>query len=210
MLITLAGIDGAGKSTQSKLLENWLKSRNFQVTVLNKWDIFDLEIFPECRFLQPNLDQLRECISEMDGPARALFLIWSITIAMKNFRESSNHIYISDGYWIKHLASEILYGNDEQWLFDITSHLPASDLVLYFEIDAEKTAVRKDSYTPYECGRQDVSGHMFVAHQIKLKKLLDNWSRSMGWTIINAKEESNEVFKSLHGPIMQLIGESNE
>jgi hypothetical protein len=32
----------------------------------------------------------------------------------------------------------------------------------------------------------------------------------MGWTIINAREESNEVFKSLHGPIMQLIGESNE
>lgn len=210
MLITLAGVDGAGKSTQSKFLLEWLKSKNIEVTILDKWDIFNLDMFPECRFIQPDLDQLRECISEMDGPARALFLIWSVTMTMKNFREDSSRIYISDGYWIKHLASEILYGNEEQWLLSIISHLPSSDLVLYFEIDAAETTARKKSYTPYECGRQVVSKQTFFTHQTKLKNLLDNWSRSMGWTIINAEQGADDVFKILQAAVMHMIDNYHE
>ncbi|MNJ42126.1 thymidylate kinase [compost metagenome] len=197
MLITLAGVDGAGKSTQTARLVRWLQSENHQVTVLDKWDIFDTERFPECRFILADLDLLRRCIAEMDGAARAMFLFWSISITMKHFSNASERVYISDGYWIKHLASEILYGNDEKWLFDVVSHFPESDLVVYFDIDVSMTAVRKRFYTPYECGREGVSQHAFVKHQTKLKEVLDGWAENMNWYKVDASLPADEVFEQI-------------
>lgn len=205
MLITLAGLDGAGKSTQCKLLEEWLNAKQIKTTVLDKWDIFDLQAYPECRFISPNLNLLRECIAEMHGPSRALFLIWTIATTLKKMNEAHDHIYISDGYWFKHLASEVLYGNDKQWLFSLVSELPTSNIVLYFNVEVNDTAKRKSVYTPYECGRGGVSESSFRAHQTKLKLLLDRWSSEFNWTVIDANQSPELVFASLQEVIAPAL-----
>nr|AFM38991.1 hypothetical protein [Pseudomonas syringae]CAA83856.1 unknown [Pseudomonas syringae] len=205
MLITLAGIDGAGKSTQCRHLERWLVSKNIPVNVIDKWDVLKPEVFPECRFIQPDLDQLRVCIAQMEGASRALFLIWSIATVMKQYERDPHQVYILDGYWMKHLASEILYGNDEQWLLGLVSVLPPADTVLYFDVDVARTGVRKQAYTPYECGRNEVSRQAFDKHQLALKGLMDRWSSSMGWTVIDANQPEALVSAALQEVLTPLL-----
>lgn len=210
MLITLVGLDGAGKSTQCKLIEEWLKAKDFNSTVLDKWDIFDLHAHPECRFISQDLDLLRDCISEMHGESRALFLIWTIATTLKTIKETKDHIYISDGYWFKHLAAETLYGNNKGWLFSLVSELPKADIVIYFSVDVDGTAKRKSVYTPYECGRNAVNESSFRAHQTKLKDLLDSWSKEFNWRIIDANQSPDVVFASLQKIISPAVQRTYE
>lgn len=205
MLIALAGIDGAGKSTQCKLLKQWLNSRRIEATVLDKWDIFDSDTYPECRFIVPDLDLLRNCIAEMHGPSRAIFLIWTIAATLKKMTNALDHVYISDGYWYKHLASEVLYGVDKQWLLSLVSELPIADIILYFNVDIDNTAVRKETYTPYECGRDAVSTSSFCEHQKKLKSVLDDWALEFGWSVIDANKPPDIVFASLKKYVSALL-----
>lgn len=207
MLIVLAGTDGAGKSTQCEYLQRWLTSMGVPCRVIDKWDVFDTEAFPECRFLQPDLDQLRVCIAQMQGPARALFLIWSIATVMKQYQPCTDQVYLLDGYWMKHLAAEALYGNDEQWLFDLVSPLPVADRVLYFDIEVGVTGLRKQAFTPYECGCEEIGAHTFSEHQAKLKKLMDRWSHALGWTVIDADQPAYRVSADLRNILLPLLKE---
>jgi thymidylate kinase len=205
MLIALAGIDGAGKSTQCRHLEQWLVSKSIPVKVIDKWDILDSKRFPECRFIQPDLDQLRVCIAHMEGASRALFLIWAIAAVMKRYEQDPGQVYLLDGYWMKHLASEILYGNEEAWLLGLVSVLPSADKILYFDVDVSRTRVRKQVFTPYECGRNDVSEQAFDMHQLALKGLMDRWADNMGWTIIDANQPESSVRAALQEVLAPLL-----
>lgn len=205
MLIALAGIDGSGKSTQCRYLEHFLVSKGLRVKVIDKWEILNQEAFPECRFVKSDLEQLRTCIAQMQGASRALFLMWSIATVMKQCEESLEQIYILDGYWMKHMASEILYGNDEEWLLGLVSALPPVDKVLYFNVDISRTSVRKQAYTSYECGRSAVNREAFCMHQRALKGLMDRWSKSMGWTIIDANQSEPIVSAALREILIPLL-----
>ncbi|RRO07663.1 hypothetical protein DMB81_009745 [Pectobacterium aquaticum] len=208
LIITLAGTDGAGKSTQAQLIKDWLKKRGFEVLVVDKWSILDSSQHPECRFINSNLDELRHCISEMKNQSRTLFLFWSIFQSMENirFNASDKTVFILDGYWIKHAASEIIYGNSEDWVLSITSEFPESDIVLYFDIPVSETVHRKDEFTPYECGRNiDFTKQDFVSHQNTLKKLMDTWCEKFKWTVIDAGLDKNKVFDCIIEHIKKVL-----
>ncbi|MFM2666677.1 hypothetical protein AAFX24_17755 [Vibrio mediterranei] len=200
MLITLAGPDGAGKSTQAKLLYDHYLKQGYSVKILDKWDILNTSVNPECRFINSSLDELRFCISEMKGESRPLFLFWSIFQSIVDIKDihDPNIIYISDGYWIKHAASEVLYGHNEDWIRSITSAFPHSDYLFYFDIQPNVTSVRKSDFTPYECGRNiEMKPEQFINHQSSLKLLMDKWSRQDNWVSINANRSVQDVFHDL-------------
>lgn len=189
MLITFTGCDGAGKSTQVKYVKDWLENNGYRVEILDKWDVLDKEKFPEARFIDTPLDDFRVCISEMEGISRALFLFWTISITLtKDNLKDDNKIYILDGYWIKHAASEILYGCEESFIKSIYQQLPKSDLVLYFDITPEEALLRKKGdLTPYECGRDsELKEENFIKHQTKLRNLMDSWSQQYNWSRVSS------------------------
>src|SRR5438552_1550945 len=108
MLIAFCGCDGSGKSMQVQRIRSWLDRDGYCVDVINKWDILDPVKFPECRFIRTQLDDLRVCIAEMDGAARAMFLFWSISLTLT--KPDRDKIMLADGYWMKHAAAELEYG----------------------------------------------------------------------------------------------------
>lgn len=184
MLITIAGCDGAGKSTQMKKVKNWLENNNYEVVILDKWDILNTEKFPECRFINTPLDDLRVCISEMEGISRALLLFWSISITLtKNNLNDDGKIYLLDGYWMKHAASEIVYGCNPEWIKKTFEQLPESELVLYLDVPPEEALNRKQGdLTPYECGRDaNLTPENFIKHQAKLRNILTSWANEYNW-----------------------------
>lgn len=188
MIIAVCGTDGAGKSTQINNLIKNNKDRFNKVEVLDKWSILEKSEFPECRFIETKLDDLRVDISHMEGYSRILFLFWSIYITMsKKDLYDKNSLFILDGYWMKHAASEIIYGCNEKVVDDLTKVFPEPDMTLYINTPIEETVKRKKGdFTPYECGRDDqMKIENFITHQKKLKALMDQWSKNYNWQIID-------------------------
>ncbi len=210
MLIALIGQDGAGKSTQSLMLQDWLNSIGKSVCVLDKWDVLDAAQHNECRFMSGDRHQLRVCISEMEGHARALFLMWTMHITMqKKMQANPDTVFISDGYWVKHAASEIVYGIDSAWVENLVSVFPKPDLTFYFEIDPLLAANRKDEFTPYECGRDTgLSLESFLVHQKKVQLVLDGWKKLHDWKIVDASIDKMDVQNLLKKEICNYLQEA--
>lgn len=213
MIIVFSGTDGAGKTTQAKLLRDQLVAEGFDACILDKWDIFNSNKFPECRFLNCSLSTLQECISEMDGAARAMFLFWAIDITLKEIRNSKHdRIFILDGYWIKHAASEIVFGQKREWVEGLISSFPVPDLIFYFKIDPIESSKRKHSaFTSYECGRdKDKSLISFIQHQTKVKKIMDDWSQSNNWIEIDSISEPNAISEKIKRHVIQIMRNKND
>lgn len=208
MIISFTGCDGAGKSTQISRISDLLIEQGYQVKIIDKWNILNHDIFPECRFINQNLNDLRVCIAQMEGISRAMFLFWTIMITLsKENLNDSNVIFLLDGYWMKHAASEILYGCESEWIEKTVRQFPTSDLTIYFDITPEVSAERKQEFTPYECGRvQNYNVDDFIRHQTRLRELMLSWAGHYKWEIIPSILDRDE----LTSLIISLISEKLE
>src|SRR5712691_7077591 len=98
MLITITGADGSGKSTITRMVKEKLTSSGINAVQIDKWDIYNFEQHPECRFLKEPLSELRKCISEMSVPARTLFLFWSMYLTMEKTTSDCFDVTVVDSY----------------------------------------------------------------------------------------------------------------
>jgi dTMP kinase len=203
MLIAFTGCDGAGKSTLVENVRQELMARGHAVTIVDKWDIFDVALFPECRFIGCDLEELRVCIAEMDGISRALFLFWSIAIALTRHElHDPTRVFLLDGYWMKHAAAEIEYGCDESWVLDTVGRMPVPDLTIYLDVTPEVAVVRKKSFTPYECARRpDMDRGVFVSHQTRLRQRMLRWRDHFRWVTVSTTGGAVNVAAEVMGII---------
>lgn len=200
MIIAICGTDGSGKSTQINNLIKNNENRFNKVEVLDKWSILDKNKFPECRFIDTKLEDLRVDISHMEGYSRILFLFWSIYITLsKKDLSAKDSLFILDGYWMKHAASEIIYGCDEKIVKNLIEVFPNPDITIYISTPIEETLKRKvGDFTPYECGRDDeMKIESFKEHQNKLKELMDKWAKNYDWQIINGFNNKETISKEI-------------
>ncbi|MBY4602887.1 MULTISPECIES: dTMP kinase [Bacillus] len=212
MIIAFAGCDGAGKSTQIKRSHNWLLSLGYEVEIIDKWDILDHQKFNECMFINTSLEDLRLCISRMKGISRAMFLFWSISLTLtRDNIHSNNKIFLLDGYWMKHAASEIIYGCSEDWVLKTVELLPIPDIVVYLDVPPEIALSRKSSLTPYECGRKEIFEKKdFLNHQASLRSLLLSWSRKRNWKNIDSSLSNEDVFHQIQSAIQGVLEEKRK
>ncbi|HEY0479793.1 MAG TPA: hypothetical protein VGD37_19875 [Kofleriaceae bacterium] len=201
MLIALAGCDGAGKTTQIEALRARLSARGYCVSVLDKWDVLDTERFPECRFLRPDLGDLKACIADMEGVSRAMIFFWTLCITLTKDRlERPDRIYLLDGHWMKHAAGEIALGCDPDWVLMTVRQMPRADVTIYLDIPPEDAFARKSSFTLMECGRDRTrSREAFLTHQRRMRERLLAWSDEMGWVKISALQATADIEAAIDG-----------
>ncbi len=209
MLIAFAGLDGAGKSTQTKALAKRLGDDGRSVKIIDKWDVLDPTIHPECRFMDSNLEELRVCISEMKGPGRALFLFWCIALTTTRSMTEPYDCFISDGYWMKHAAAELAMGASRAMIEGYVEAMPKADLTLYFDVAPEMALERKiaGDLTPYECGCDpEMRPERFLKHQSAVRAVLRDWAARDGWITIDATRDAGTIAEDVAGHVLATAG----
>jgi dTMP kinase len=199
VLVAVVGADGAGKSTVTSSLVAELEQRGVPARRVDRWDVVDNPHYPSARFLKPDIPDIRRSVADMPSQLRFLFLLWTIGTALLDEQGSDadpEGVVLLDGYWMKHAASEIIYGSDPRWIESAVSELPVPDLVIYMHLDPAVAWRRKVGIdlVPYECG-MDVtcSQDAFIRHQQALQSLLLAWSQRDHWVKIDASLPPAEV-----------------
>lgn len=189
MIVAIVGPDGAGKSTATRQVTDFLEARGEPAQLVDRWHIVGNADYPATRFMQASVAETRLCVAEMPRTARFLFLVWSIGFALMARPERENAVAVLDGYWMKHAASEVAYGLDRPWVESVVAGLPHADVAVYLRVTPEVAWERKKDgdVVAYECGMDaSCSYNAFVEHQSKILAILDSWAERFGWTTIDA------------------------
>jgi dTMP kinase len=153
LLIAFEGPEGSGKTTQRKLLQRWLESRDHQV-VSTRW--------ASSALIRPLLKSRKKI--------RALSVEEYSLLHAADFRQRlentilpalwSGKTVLADRYLFTALARDAARGLDLDWLLNAYAPLLWPDLVLYFSMSPEDSRRRVASTRAprfYEAG-QDITG----------------------------------------------------
>jgi len=205
--VAVTGADGAGKTSLTTSVVAALRARGRVVSRRDRWDVMGHAAdFPAARFLPDDIGLLRQCVTEMPAASRLLFLVWTMELALTGRRtEDSNTLILTDSYWMKHAASETVYGLDEAWVLSVCSGLPAATAVVYLRVDPVLAWQRRaDSVNAYECGMDPLcSRESFASHQAALRGVLDRWADQLDWHVVDADQPLAEV----HRQVEKLVDE---
>ncbi|MFF5897543.1 thymidylate kinase [Streptomyces argenteolus] len=193
MIVSVAGTDGAGKSTVTRLAAERLAGAGTAVERVERWDIVGNPRYPSADLLRRDVPAARTCVADMPPGPRFLFLMWSIDLALRGRAPGGQEAAVTllDGYWMKHAASEIAYGLDRTWVESVAAGLPPSSEVVYLRLDPERAWERKAGrdLVPYECGMDPAcSRESFLTHQRRVLDVLDGWAARFGWRELDAAQ----------------------
>ena len=188
MIIALGGSDGVGKTTIMSRFVAKLNEQGYLVHAVGRWDIVDNPAYPSTRFLKSDIRDLRNCVAAMPPLPRLTFLLWTMHMALTPYNaEHDRTIVVIDGYWMKHAASEIAYGVDENYVAALTGRLPRADITFLLDAPLDELYKRKSGdLVPYECAMDPAcSRENFILHQSKIRNTLSRWARTHDWIPID-------------------------
>lgn len=146
MYIVLEGIDGAGKSSQAKLLNEWLSKKGFKTKIIVEPTKSDIGKLIRKELLNPE--------STNDTNQQMLTLLFAadrLTLKKEILdSESEGSILISD----RSFYSSICYQNnssvDSAWIYDVNTYTPRPDLTVLLDLPQEEAIKRCDKEEVFE------------------------------------------------------------
>ena len=142
MYIVLEGIDGAGKSTQIKMLKEWLESNGLRVETIV--EPTDMEVGKLIRKLLTRSDATSDTMQKTLG---LLFAADRLILMDKIEQlEKDNIVVISD----RSFYSSLSYQDPQDWIKEINKFAKIPDLVLLLDLDVKKSVQRCDGTDEFE------------------------------------------------------------
>lgn len=188
MYIVLEGIDGAGKSTQIKLLKEWLENNGLKVETIV--EPTDLEVGKLIRNLLTRND------AESDSMQKTLGLLFAADRLMLMDKierlENENTVVISD----RSFYSSLAYQNPQEWIRELNKYAKTPDLVLLLDLDVKKSVERCDGTDEFE-NEEFLTG--VKQNYLDLAKSNDNFK------IIDANNGPNKVSSDIKKAVAPLF-----
>lgn len=188
MYIVLEGIDGAGKSTQIKMLKEWLESNGLRVETIV--EPTDMEVGKLIRKLLTRSDATSDTMQKTLG---LLFAADRLILMDKIEQlEKDNVVVISD----RSFYSSLSYQDPQDWIKEINKFAKIPDLVLLLDLDVKKSVERCDGTDEFE-NEEFLTG--VKQNYLDLAKSNDNFK------IIDANNGPNKVSSDIKKAVAPLF-----
>ena len=139
MYIVFEGIDGAGKSTQIRLLKDWLEANGFEVETLV--EPTDSKIGRLIREILQRPDSQEEDVQKV----LALLFAADRMLIMDKLADESK-VIISDRSFISSLA----YQKHVEWVEELNKYAKRPDLLILLDLDVKKSVARTSKEDTFE------------------------------------------------------------
>ncbi|MEE3418154.1 MAG: dTMP kinase [Methanosphaera sp.] len=194
MYIVLEGIDGAGKSTQTELLNDWLTGKGYRTKKIVEPTTSDIGKVIRKELLNPE--------STNDINQQRLTLLFAadrLTLKKEilDAKDSKDIIIISD----RSFYSSICYQNnssvDKDWIYEVNLHTPRPDLTILLDLD-EKEAITR-------CDREEAFENIQFLEKTR-KNYLDLLEIEDNIVIVDAKDSLNDVQEKIRKIVQEKLG----
>ncbi|MDH7556902.1 MAG: dTMP kinase [Candidatus Methanosuratincola sp.] len=190
VFIALEGVDGAGSSTQTRLLVDLLAAKGFSAVATKEPN--------PSGFIEP---AIRLSLAQPSGSPVVDALLFAADRADHVDRLirpalADRKIVVSDRYLESSVAYQCAQGLDERWILAINKHALKPDLTIIMDIDPEVSLSRKKS--PPE--RYENPDFLRKVRQ----KFLDRAARK-GYEVVDASKPVDEVHTEIVRRILPLL-----
>lgn len=194
MYIVLEGIDGAGKSTQTELLNEWLTGKGYRTKKIVEPTTSDIGKVIRKELLNP------ESTNDINQQRLALlFAADRLTLKREilDAKDSKDIIIISD----RSFYSSICYQNnssvDKDWIYEVNLHTPRPDLTILLDLD-EKEAITR-------CDREEAFENIQFLEKTR-KNYLDLLEIEDNIVVVDAKDSLNDVQEKIRKIVQEKLG----
>ena len=185
MYIVFEGIDGAGKSTQTQMLKEWLEANGFKVETLV--EPTDSEVGKLIRKILQRPDATSDRIQKTLG---LLFAADRMLIMDK--LEDESKIIISDRSFISSLA----YQGNPEWVEVLNKYAKKPDLLILLDLDVETSVSRTFDGDTFE------NVEFLTEVKQNYLKLAENYTHE----IIDANRGVNKVSSDIKKAVAPYLG----
>jgi len=188
--IAIEGVDGAGSSTQTKFLVDWLVERGYPAVSAK-------EPNPRGKIEAVIRHFLREpCPApELDALLFAADRVDHVERFIKPWLKSKK-IVVSDRYLESSIAYQSSQGLSEKWILSINQHAIAPDITIILDVDPEASLRRKDVEP------ERFENATFLS---KVRKKFLERAKMKGYCIIDASRPLEEVQTEVLKAVLPLV-----
>lgn len=194
MYIVLEGIDGAGKSTQTELLNDWLIQQGYKTRKIVEPTTSDIGQTIRKELLNP------ESTSDINQQKLTLLFAADRLTLKKEIleaKDSKDIILISD----RSFYSSICYQNnssvDKDWIYDVNVHTPRPDLTLLLDLD-ENDAIQR-------CDKEEVFENIQFLEKTR-NNYLSLLEKEDNIEIVDASKTLDEVHEDIKKVVKKKLG----
>ena len=205
-LIVVEGIDGSGKSTQLRLLEKWLISRNIPV-FFTEWNSSE------------TVKQITKKGKKSGRLTPITFSLLHATDFADRYERNilpllhAGYIVLADRYVYTAFARDIVRGCNPNWVKKIYEFAIKPEIVFYFKVPIDIAVDRILAGRPrlkyYEAGMDlNLSNDPYESYRIFQSRIIDQYeslSISENFTIVNGTMEIEESQSYLRSIVSKLL-----
>jgi len=193
LILTLEGIDKAGKATQARLLSERLQADGFRCRMIS-FPVYTTPIGRELKLL------LR---GRRSYPIQVKYLLMSANRwEMKAELESTDFdLLVLNRYIYSNIAYGVASGLDRSWLESLDRGLPKPDLVILLDISPTTSLERK--MRGRDVNEQDLK------YLERVRSVYLDLAKEYGWLVVNAERSVNvvqgEIYAVVEGKIRKRL-----